>query len=148
MKIPKEKPIIGSIETIDLPELGLFKIFAKIDTGAETSVLHCDGFETFEDKGHRYIRCYIDAHPEMQQSEVIQFIFPIHRERVIKNSFGQSETRHIFLTKIKLFDRVYNIKLSVRDRSSMSYPMLLGKNFISGKFLVDVSKKHLAKGTG
>ena len=148
MKVPKEKRIIGSIETVDLPELGLFRIYAKIDTGAETSVLHCEGFEVFEKKGHRYIRCYIDAHPEKEQSEIQQFVFPIHRERVIKSSFGQAETRHIFLTKIKLFDQEFDIKLSVRDRSSMAYPMLLGKNFISGKFLVDVAKKHLARGNG
>lgn len=145
MAVLKEKRIIGSIETVDLPELGLYNIFAKVDTGAETSVLHCEDFEVFEKDGHRYIRCYITGHPEDDTSEVLQLTFPIHRERVVKSSFGQAETRHIFLTKVKLFDNLYTIKLSVRDRSSMSYPMLLGRNFISGKFLVDVSKKHLAK---
>lgn len=133
----QEKRIIGRIEMVDLPELGLYHIFAKVDTGAETSVLHCDHFEIFEKDGHRYIRCIIHGHPT--------FTFPIHRERVVKSSFGQSETRHIFLTKIKLFNKLFDIKLSVRDRSAMSYPMLLGRNFISGRFLVDVSQDHLAK---
>jgi len=133
----QEKRIIGRIEKVDLPELGLYHVFAKVDTGAETSVLHCDQFEIFEKDGHRYIRCIIYEHPA--------FTFPIHRERVVKSSFGQSETRHIFLTKIKLFNKLFDIKLSVRDRSAMSYPMLLGRNFISGKFLVDVSQDHLAK---
>lgn len=73
--------------------------------------------------------------------------FLIHREREVKNSFGQAETRHIFITKIRLYDTLFDIKLSVRDRSTMSYPMLLGRNFINGKFLVDVSKKELAKNT-
>lgn len=147
MVILKEKRIIGSIETVDLPELGLYNIAAKIDTGAETSVLHCEFFEVFEQDGHRFIRCHIAGHPEDDEAEILQLTFPIHRERVVKSSFGQAETRHIFLTKIKLFDTLFNIKLSVRDRSSMSYPMLLGRNFISGKFLVDVSKKNLAKNT-
>lgn len=133
----QKKRLIGRIEIVDLPELGLYDIPAKIDTGAETSVLHCDQFEIFEKDGHRYIRCTIQGHPD--------FTFLIHRERVVKSSFGQSETRHIFITKIKLFGKLFDIKLSVRDRSSMSYPMLLGRNFISGKFIVDVSHDYLAK---
>lgn len=138
------KRIIGSIEMVDLPELGLYNIFAKIDTGAETSVLHCENYVVFEQNERRYIRCIIDGHPEDGKGSIIEITFPIHRERTVKSSFGQAETRHIFITKIKLFDQLLDIKLSVRDRSSMSYPMLLGRNFISGKFLVDVSKKNLA----
>ena len=133
----QEKRIIGRVEMVDLPELGLYHVPAKVDTGAETSVLHCDHYEIFAKDGRRYIRCSIDGLPD--------FTFLIHRERVIKSSFGQAETRHIFITKIKLFDTLFDIKLSVRDRSNMSYPMLLGRNFISGKFLVDVSLDHFVK---
>src|SRR5690606_4702598 len=122
----QEKRIIGRIETVDLPELGLYNICAKVDTGAETSVLHCNQFEIFEKDGHRYIRCTIQGHPD--------FTLRIYRVRVVKSTFGQNETRHIFITKIKLFNKLFDIKLSMRDRSSMSYPMLLGRNFIGGKF--------------
>lgn len=135
--------VIGRTEIVDLPELGMYNIHAKTDTGAETSVLHCEDFEVFEKKGQRYITCHIK--PDLEQDEVFQLTFPIHRERLIKSSFGQTETRYIFITKIRMFDELYDIKLSLRDRSSMSYPMLLGRNFISKKFLVDVSKKNLAK---
>lgn len=144
MAILKEKRIIGSIETVDLPEIGLYKIFAKIDTGAETSVLHCEQYIVFEEDGHRFIRCFIDGHPEDGRGSLTEVTFPIHRERTVKSSFGHAETRHIFITKIKLYNQLFDIKLSVRDRSSMTYPMLLGRNFISGKFLVDVSKKNLS----
>ncbi|MCY4780504.1 RimK/LysX family protein [Sphingobacterium sp. UT-1RO-CII-1] len=145
MAILKEKRIIGSIETVDLPEIGLYQILAKIDTGAETSVLHCERYVVFEENGHRFIRCFIDGHPENHSGQLIEVTFPIYRERTVKSSFGQAETRHIFITKIKLHNELFDIKLSVRDRSSMTYPMLLGRNFISGKFLVDVSKKNLSK---
>ena len=138
----KEKLIIGRIEIIDLPELGMYNIEAKIDTGADTSVLHCEDFKVFEKNDKRFITCHI--RPHLEDDEILTITFPIHRERVVKSSFGQTETRHIFLTKIKMFDQLYDIKLSLRDRSSMSYPMLLGRNFVSGKFLVDVSKKNLA----
>lgn len=136
----KEKLIIGRAEIIDLPELGMYNIEAKIDTGAETSVLHCEDYEVVDNNEKSYITCHI--RPHLESDEILTITFPIHRERVVKSSFGQTETRHIFLTKIRMFDQLFDIKLSLRDRSSMSYPMLLGRNFISGKFLVDVSKKN------
>lgn len=139
----KDKLTIGRIETVDLPELGMYNIKAKTDTGAETSVLHCEDFNVFEKNGRRYISCHI--RPDLDREDILTLTFPIYRERLVKSSFGQTETRHIFITKIKLFDQLYDIKLSLRDRSSMSYPMLLGRNFISRKFLVDVSQKNLAK---
>ncbi len=139
----KEKRTIGRYEIVDLPELGMYNIESKIDTGAETSVLHCEDFEIIEKDGHRFINCHIKPH--LEEEEILTLTFPVHRERVVKSSFGQTETRHIFLTKIRMFDQLFDIKLSLRDRSSMSYPMLLGRNFISGKFLVDVSKKGLAR---
>ena len=137
------KLVIGRTEIVDLPELGLFNINAKIDTGATTSVLHCEDFHVFEKDGHRYIQAHIRK--VVENEEVLTLTFPIHRERTVKSSFGQTETRQIFLTKIRMFDQLYDIKLSLRDRSSMSYPMLLGRNFISRKFLVDVSRKNLNK---
>jgi len=139
----KQKIIIGRHEIVDLPELGMYNIHAKVDTGAETSVLHCEDFKVFEKKGHRYITCHIKPH--LEEEEILTLTFPVHRERVVKSSFGQTETRHIFITKIRMFNRLFDIKLSLRDRSSMSYPMLLGRNFINQKFLVDVSQKYLAK---
>jgi len=138
----KNKRIIGSKEIIDLPELGLYNIEAKIDTGAETSVLHCDDMEILTIKGHMHIVAYI--RPDKDHDKTIKLTFPVHRERTVKSSFGQSEIRHIFLTKVRLFNELFDIKLSFRNRASMSYPMLLGRNFITGKFLVDVSKKNLA----
>ncbi|MGN0003017.1 MAG: ATP-dependent zinc protease [Sphingobacterium composti] len=138
----KDKLIIGRIEIIDLPELGMYNIEAKIDTGADTSVLHCEDFEITEKNDQRFITCHI--RPHLEEDEILTITFPIHRERVVKSSFGQTETRHIFVTKIRMFDQLYDIKLSLRDRSSMTYPMLLGRNFINKKFLVDVSKKNLA----
>ena len=134
---------IGHIELVDLPELGLFNIKAKTDTGAATSVLHCEDFQIIEKKGHKFINCHIRV--DFEKDEVLTFTFPVYNERIVKSSFGQTETRQIFITKIKMFDRLFDIKLSLRDRSCMTYPMLLGRNFIHGKFLVDVSKRNLAK---
>ncbi|MFD2743544.1 MULTISPECIES: ATP-dependent zinc protease family protein [Sphingobacterium] len=139
----KEKKIIGRAEVVDLPELGLYNVPAKIDTGAETSVVHCEDMQVLEEGGHMYILAHIAASDD--SDETLEIRFPVHRERTVKSSFGQAETRHIFRTKIKIFNELYDIKLSFRDRSAMTYPMLLGRNFIAGKFLVDVSKRDLGQ---
>lgn len=139
----KEKKIIGHTELVDLPELGLYQINAKVDTGAESSVIHCEDYEVIDKDGHPYVIGHIK--PDDNKEHTVEISFPVHRERKVKSSFGQSETRYIFLTKITLHQKEYDIKLSFRDRSAMSYPMLLGRNFITGKFLVDVSKKNLGK---
>lgn len=138
-----KKRIIGHIELVDLPELNLYNIQAKIDTGAANSVLHCEDFKVIEKGGEQFISFKIK--PSHNKSDIYSFTFPIFREGLIKSSFGQTEKRHLFNTQIRIFDQLFNIKLSLRDRSAMKYPMLLGKKFICGKFLVDVSKKNIAK---
>lgn len=138
------KRIIGRTEVIDLPELGIYNIEAKTDTGAETSVLHCEDMVVSQQNGLLYITAHI---PQDEHAQCRKITLPVHREKTVKSSFGQSETRYICLTKIRMFNEVFDIKLSFRDRSAMAYPMLLGRNFINGKFLVDVSKKNLAIST-
>lgn len=128
---------IGSTERVDLPELGLSKVPAKIDTGAKTSVLHCKDFRVEKEGAKRYIYFRL-------QDDDKEYRFIVHREKKVKSSFGESEIRYIFITKILMFGREYAIKLSLRDRSSMKYPMLLGYNFLKGNFLVDVSKDNLS----
>ncbi|HZH54440.1 MAG TPA: RimK/LysX family protein, partial [Sphingobacteriaceae bacterium] len=64
-------------------------------------------------------------------------------ERTIKNSFGQEENRYVVKTVVRMFGQEYPIELSLRDRSDMEFPMLLGRSFIREKFLVDVSRSNL-----
>src|SRR3546814_7607683 len=55
------------------------------------------------------------------------FILPFHKERKIKNSFGLEENRYIVHTHILMFNQEYEIEISLRDRSNMEFPMLLGR---------------------
>lgn len=139
------KKTIGRIETIDLPELELQQIKAKIDTGAKTSVLHCEDYTLISNNGKEFIKCTFNTKNKTGETISIDRILPVISRKTIKSSFGQSEIRHIFITKICMFDEVYDIELSLRDRKEMTYPMLLGRNFIKGKFLVDVSQTNLAR---
>lgn len=136
---------IGWKEIVDLPELELTGIKAKTDTGAMTSVLHCSKIKLKEINGEKFIE-FIPILP-IKHPESKTFTFPFIGEKVIKNSFGKAESRFYIKTKIKLFNKELPIELTLRDRSGMEFPMLLGRNFIKGKFLVDVSQSNLSQKT-
>lgn len=137
------KKTIGRIETIDLPSLSIFNIQAKIDTGAKTSVLHCDDYQIIKQNDTEYIKCSFHFGDNTISEDKV-FLLPVKSKKRIKSSFGQSERRYIFSTTIRMFGQEYPIDLSLRNRSRMAYPMLLGKSFIKNKFLVDVSELNLS----
>ena len=134
---------IGWKETVDLPDLELFGIPAKVDTGARTSVIHCSAIRLIK-KGKKQ---YVEFRPldDRFGAPDTCYTFPYTSERKIRNSFGQEENRYIITTKIRLFNEVHTLELSLRDRSGMEFPILLGRSFIRKKFLVDVSQTNLSK---
>ncbi len=140
------KEIIGRIEFANLPEWELEQIEAKIDTGAYSSSLHCHNIEEFEKNNQRWVRFNMldPAHPSYNER---LFSLPVHDQRDVKSSNGQTETRFFVKTEIVFFDSVHDIEFSLADRSEMKYPLLIGRKFLKNKFLVDVSKKHLSKPT-
>lgn len=131
---------IGWKETVDLPDFELYNLPAKVDTGARTSVLHCSHIQLLYKDGKRFVEfCPLDKDAGSKK-----ILLPFHNERTIRNSFGQEENRYTVKTTIRMFGKDYKIELSLRDRSGMEFPMLLGRSFIRGKFLVDVSKSNLS----
>lgn len=145
MKAPVASLTIGWKELIDLPEFDLWKLPAKIDTGARTSVLHCSEIRLIHRGKKRFVE-FIPLDPSFDETLGQQTLrtLPFHSERTIRNSFGQEENRYVVKTIIRMFDQDFPIELSLRDRSDMEYPMLLGRSFIREKFLVDVSKSNLS----
>ena len=126
-KIKKVKPdlmVIGWMEHLDLPLLGLRQIKAKIDTGARTSALHATQIETFEREGADWVRFQVqpDEHAPVQWVEA-----PIHDRRPIKNTSGIPEERIIIRTHLKLTDRSWVISVSLTDRSNMRFQMIVGR---------------------
>jgi len=134
--------IIGWKEMVDLPGVGLNNIPAKVDTGARTSVLHCSHIQLLKRERYQYIEFHA---LDERFGGAVPCLKPLHSQRVVKNSFGQVENRYMIHTTIFLFDQLYNIELSLRDRSNMAFPLLLGRSFIRKRFVVDVSKAFLAK---
>ncbi len=114
-----------------------------VDTGARTSVLHCSLIEQVKRFRRHYVR-FIPLDPAFPNFTGQEFVLPYHGERLFKNSFGAEENRFIVLTKIRLFNRIHEIEISLRDRSNLEFPMLLGRTAIRKHFLVDVSRSDLS----
>lgn len=144
MQKTDKKITIGRIEKIDLPNLSLYNLDAKIDTGAYTSSLHCHHIEPFKKDGKDWVKFYVldPDHPEYEEK---QFECPIFKIKFVKSSNAQVEERVVIKQKTR-FSRFHRtIELSLTNRSEMKFPVLIGRKFLSGKFVVDVSKKNLLK---
>ncbi len=141
----KEKLLVGWKETLDLPELGIYGIEAKVDTGAASSVLHCNSYEIVKEDGQDWIICELITNFGTKETKTLKL--KLYRTKLVKSSFGQEEKRYDIRTTATLYNQVFSIKISFRNRSQMTYPMLLGKNFLNKRFLVDVSKENLSTKT-
>ncbi|MBT8256557.1 MAG: RimK/LysX family protein [Bacteroidia bacterium] len=130
---------IGRVDKADFPLLQLYDVDIKIDTGAYTSSIHCKNV-VVEDN---YLKCvFLDENqPSYHEKE---FTFDEYDVRVVKSSNGQSEPRYRIQTKIVLFGKRYPIFLTLSDREEMKYPVLLGRQFLTRRFMVDINKTNLS----
>ncbi|ADD67905.1 protein of unknown function DUF785 [Denitrovibrio acetiphilus DSM 12809] len=143
MKSEKRLKVIGLTDRIDFPEFDLFDIAAKIDTGAHTSSIHCHSIRTFlSDDIQRVAFKVLDpSHKKYCEKEIVMDICKI---RNVKSSNGITETRYSVRTKVIIFNKTYSIELTLTNRKDMKFPVLIGSRMLSGKFIVDVSKKDLS----
>lgn len=139
----KNKITIGRKDKASFPELGLKNVAIKIDTGAYTSAIHCHNIELRQKNGKELL-VFTLLDPSHSQFKQQEFTTEKFSEKRIKNSFGHSEKRYVFLTDIRLFGRKYPIELSLSKRGEMKFPILIGRRFLMGKFIVDPSKYDLS----
>jgi hypothetical protein len=138
----KKKIIIGSLETITLPDLTITDIQVRVDTGAKTSSLHVDNITKFKKNGKVMVR--FDLHPDVYNIEnMVSCEAPIHDIRRVKSSNGTSEQRYVISTPVKLGSELWPIEITLTDRSDMSYLMLFGREAIGERFLIDPSKTFI-----
>lgn len=133
-----KKMIIGNIENCDLPDLGIFNLQVRIDTGAKTSSLHVDNLLRYQQSGKPWVK--FDIHPNIHNvGEVVECSSPLRDVRRIKSSNGVSEERYVINTTFRLGDVSWRIELSLTNRSDMSYLMLFGRQGMGDKVLIDPS---------
>ncbi|PWI30635.1 peptidase [Flavobacteriaceae bacterium LYZ1037] len=134
-----EKQIIGRVDKIDFPKLDLFHIDAKIDTGAYTSAIHCSEIIVEGEK----LKCtfYSKGHPNFSGKQVV---FDSYSKTDVKSSNGYKENRFKIKSEVIIFDKTYKINLTLSTRDDMKFPVLIGRQFLSKKFLVDVDEQDLS----
>lgn len=139
----KKTITIGRKDKASFPELGLKHIDIKIDTGAYTSAIHCHKITLKKIEGKEILVFSLldPSHPQYDKKEITTDSF---YEKRIKNSFGNSEKRFVIKTNIKLFGKTYPIELSLSERGEMRFPILIGRRFLMGKFVVNPSKYDLS----
>jgi hypothetical protein len=133
---------IGWREWVGLPDLKVEAIKAKIDTGARTSALHAYRIEPFRRAGALWIR--FELHP-MQRSRAKKVLCEARAidERVVRNSGGGVERRHIIKTSLRLGEEVWPIELALTNRDQMGFRMLLGRTALQGRALIEPGRSYL-----
>lgn len=129
-------PLVGWREWVALPALDLPAIEAKVDTGAKTSALHAFAMDLFEENGKRRV-CF-GVHPLRDNERVEVFACAdVVDERVIVSSNGHEEQRVVIRTPLRLGDLTWPVEVTLTDRSSMRFRMLLGRQAMRGRLAVD-----------
>ena len=139
MKTDAIKTLIGRTDIVDFPKLDLLGIHVKIDTGAYTSSFHCHDIKIEND----ILKCQL-LDPEHYKFQDVRVEFTDFSQKKVKSSNGQIENRYLINTEIFIFNQIYPIALTLSERGSMKYPVLLGRKFLSKKFIVDTAKKNLS----
>lgn len=131
----KNRPrLIGRREYVDFPMLFINHVEAKIDTGAYTSSIHCKHIRQVNRNGQDFLefRLMDDTVHTVEQ----------YTQKLIRNSFGETEERFIIKTLIRIGKKKIMTTVSLSDRGNMRYPVLIGRRLLKGKFIVDVSLLH------
>lgn len=142
MREPNEKLLIGVSEECDLEELHIKGLNIRVDTGAKTSSLHVDNIEKEKKNGELWVS--FDIHPDIHNvSRVVRRSSKVKEKRVIKSSNADKEKRYVIETMIEMGGQRWSIEVTLTDRSNMTYLMLLGREAMQDRILVDPSKEYL-----
>ena len=135
--------VIGWREWVALPMLHVPTIKAKIDTGARSSSIHAFDVETFFDSGQEYVRFSI--HPAQNRDRpVIEAVAPILERRHVRSSNGEANERIVIRTDLRLLGETFPIDLTLANRDAMGFRMLVGREALRGRFLIDSDRSYLA----
>ena len=137
-----ELDILGWREWVGFPDLGISQIKAKVDTGARTSCLHAFLVEPFEREGAPWVR--FDIHPNQNNcSEVLSCAAPVFDKRIVRDSGGHEELRYVIETRISIGGRLHTVEVTLTDRDTMKFRVLLGRTAIRREYVVDPGRSYV-----
>ena len=138
----KELITLGWREWVDLPELGLTSIKAKVDTGARTSALHAFEVRQFDFDGRRKVE--FSMHPRQKDNDtVVTCRADVIDERVVRDSGGHAEKRWVIETPVNIGGETWPIEITLTARDDMLFRMLLGRTAIRKRAVVDPARSYV-----
>lgn len=138
----QSKIILGSEEWCSLPELGIPAIKARVDSGAKTSALHAVNIAPFIKDGENWVR--FDINPiQKNEKTIIHCEAKLIDKRIVKSSSGYREQRFVIQTQLEIGNEIWAIEMTLTNRDSMGFRMLLGREAMSGRTLVDPEEKYV-----
>lgn len=132
------KAVVGRLEHIALPGLGIDRVLAKIDTGAYRSALHYQRLRVRTVDGQKRLVVTF----QMGRNRVTKS-FRSYQRVTVKSSNGESSRRYLISTRVRLGDHAVRTQFTLFDRSDMKYQVLIGRKFLRGRFVVDVASRNL-----
>lgn len=134
---------LGWREWVSLPDLGIDRLAAKVDTGAKTSALDATAISEIEQDGMSFVRFTVDAGSKglQQQHECTAQVVD---QREVRDSGGHVELRYVIRTEVVVDGLRWAVEMTLAERSSMKYPMLLGRQALRGRFVVDPQRSFYA----
>lgn len=136
------KEIIGWREWVALPDLGVTRIKVKVDTGARSSALHAFDVTTHRRRGREFAR--FTVHPIQRDTRTTAVVeAPLIDWRPVTSSSGRSELRPVVETRVGLLGEEWPIELTLTRRDVMGFRMLLGRQAVRGRYLVDPGRSYL-----
>ena len=134
--------VLGWREWISFPEWGIEAMKAKIDTGARTSAIHAADIETFERDGADWVS--FTAHPWQRNDDDARRVEAlVIDERDVTSSSGTTSRRIVVRVTIDLAGEPHEVELTLTRRDDMGFRMLLGREAMRGRYLVDPSRSYL-----
>ena len=132
---------LGWREYIAIPELGISRIKAKIDTGARTSCIHAFSVTKFEKDQQAWVR--FGVHPNQKDKDTELWCeAPVSDYREITDSGGHKEMRYVITLRLVIGDHEFDTELTLTDRDTMRFRMLLGRTAMSKRFVVNPAASY------
>jgi hypothetical protein len=137
------KKLLGWREWISLPEIGIIAMQCKVDTGAKNSALHAFKVDSFERDGQLWVRFSVHL-DETDLSKIQVCEAKVIDQRSVTDSSGNFSERFFIETLLEIGESHYRIQVSLTDRDTMKFNMLLGRTALrKGHFIVDPGKSYL-----
>lgn len=139
--MPQSKVIIGSEEWCSFPELQIPFIKARVDSGAKTSALHALNITPFLKNNENWV--HFEVNPLQNNTKITRRCEArLIDKRVVKSSSGFREQRYVIITQLHIGDKTFNIEVTLTNRDSMGFRMLLGREAMISRLVVDPEEKY------